>query len=133
MTAAEEASVLLALAGRHLRALGGMADAATFDDAVFGFHAQQAAELALKAWLTLRGVAYPRSHDLGVLLHLLALPGAESASWRDLIELNAFAVQHRYDVLDPGERALDRPALLQRLAALRDRVGQAIRDTAVGA
>lgn len=36
---------------KDLRALQGMSDPDVFADEVFGFHAQQAAEKALKAWL----------------------------------------------------------------------------------
>ena len=58
-----------------LRAIGGvssiarnMGDAEAFDDEIFGFHAQQAVEKALKAWLTEVGVTYPLTHDLSLLL-----------------------------------------------------------------
>jgi HEPN domain-containing protein len=129
MTAVEEARVLLALMERHVKALGGMGDALTFDDAVFGFHAQQAAELALKAWLTLRGTLYPRTHDLGALLYLLRQGGVDTAPLQDLIEFNAFAVQHRYDVMmDSGEPALDRARILRRVQSLRDRIVLLVRE-----
>jgi len=128
MTAAEEARDLLLLADSHVNALGGMGDARTFDDAVFGFHAQQAAELALKAWITLRGVAYPRTHNLGALLNLPRDSGVETAPLQDLIELNRFAIQYRYESIDPGEPVLDRASMLDRVSALRDRVAQLIRE-----
>jgi HEPN domain-containing protein len=128
MTAAEEARALLSLVERHVKALSGMGDARIFDDAVFGFHAQQAAEMALKAWLTLRATLYPRTHDLGALLHLLHRGGVDTAPLQDLIEFNAFAVQYRYDVMDPGEPPLDRARILRRVHSLRDRIALLVQE-----
>ena len=42
-----------------------------FRQEIFGFHAQQAVEKALKAWVSFIGVEYPRIHDLEELLKLL--------------------------------------------------------------
>lgn len=67
------------------------------------FHAQQAAEKALKAILILRDVDFPRTHDLVALAGLL--PHAErvlSVSDAELEELTTWAVEARY----PGELAL---------------------------
>ena len=68
MAAFEEALLLLSAAHRDLRALRGMFDAHVFVDEIFGFHAQQAVEKALKAWLAFFDVQYPRTHDLTLLL-----------------------------------------------------------------
>jgi HEPN domain-containing protein len=76
MSDREYARVMLEVALRDLRALRGMLDAHTFANEIFGFHAQQAVEKALKAWLNLLGVDYPRIHDLEELLGLLAQHGA---------------------------------------------------------
>jgi HEPN domain-containing protein len=62
MAERDEAQRLLAAAQKDLRALRGMTDADTFADEIFGFHAQQAVEKALKAWLALLGEEYPRTH-----------------------------------------------------------------------
>jgi HEPN domain-containing protein len=40
-----------------------MLDANDFPEEVFGFHAQQAIEKTLKAWIAVRRLAYPKSHD----------------------------------------------------------------------
>ena len=37
----------------------------------FGFHVQQAAEKALKAWLALLGEKYPLTHSIETLLDIL--------------------------------------------------------------
>ena len=51
MSDPKQARVLLEAAERDVSALRGMGDAAVFADEVLGFHAQQAAEKLLKAWL----------------------------------------------------------------------------------
>jgi hypothetical protein len=59
-----------------LRAIVGMvADADTFADEVFGFHAQQSVEKALKGWITLLGREFPRAHDLEQLFRTLTEAG----------------------------------------------------------
>jgi hypothetical protein len=47
---------------------------------------------------------------------------------RDLIEFNAFAVQYRYDMMDPGEPALNRAGVQLRVSALRDQIALLIRE-----
>jgi len=61
------------------------------------FHAQQAIEKALKAWLTFLRVPFPRTHDLIELLDL-ALPRLpEMERYRErFAELTEYAVEMRY-------------------------------------
>ncbi len=61
MTDRDDARRMLAAAAADLKALGNMLDEERFEDSIFGFHAQQTAEKALKAWLSLRGRAYPKT------------------------------------------------------------------------
>ncbi|MGC8633407.1 MAG: HEPN domain-containing protein [Candidatus Limnocylindrales bacterium] len=71
------------------------------------FLAQQAAEKALKARLIMRGVAFPRIHDLLALRALLppgAPPGLGAA---DLAALSAWAVEARYPGDLPDATATD--------------------------
>lgn len=63
-----------------------------------GFHLQQAVEKSLKAWLAMRGVDYPKTHDLNPLLGLLEDQGERIDSFWSLLELNPFAVQFRYEL-----------------------------------
>ncbi len=58
-----------------------------------GFHLQQSVEKSSKAWLALRGIDYPRTHDLNVLLGLLEDQDEEIGPYWPLLELNPFAVQ----------------------------------------
>lgn len=65
---------------------------------VVGFHAQQAVEKAIKAVLVLRGIDFPKTHDLDLLLaragdHAVVRPRElEDAAW-----LTPWAAQLRYD------------------------------------
>ncbi len=69
------------------------------------FHAQQCAEKYLKARLTEGGVAFPRTHSLTALLHLLVPSRPEWAELKpDAAQLTAYAVEFRY----PGKEA-DKP------------------------
>jgi HEPN domain-containing protein len=64
------------------------------------FHAQQAAEKALKGFLVGRGVKVTHTHDLGRLLDdCIAVGGALSQFSDDCDSLTAYAVQFRY----PGD------------------------------
>lgn len=85
----------------------------TFDDETVGFHAQQAVEKLLKAWLCSLGVDYPKIHSLETLAALLeendqSLP----ESLADLNYLTPFATVFRYDDL-PLSADIDRNGLLQ--------------------
>ena len=74
----DHARALLSQARKDLRALAAMLDRDAFAEEIFGFHAQQAVEKSLKAWLSFLGLTYPRTHDLGALLELAE--GSESAA-----------------------------------------------------
>jgi len=114
----DEARRLLAAAGKDLRALSGMADGETFAGEIFGFHAQQAVEKTLKAWLALLGVEYPKTHDISLLLSLLESRGQSVGGFCDLIELNPYAVQFRYEAFDDLGEPLERNAVLDRVMKL---------------
>ena len=106
-----------------------MSDPETFSDEIVGFHAQQAAEKLLKAWLALLGYKFPVTHDLGALLDLLGGVAAETVEFRGLIALNPFAVQFRYEALGKEIDPLDRDSLVAELRRLRERVQAAARDS----
>ncbi len=63
------------------------------------FHAQQAAEKALKAVLLTHGITLPRTHDLAFLMDRLPPAISLPPGMIDLPTLSKYAVQHRY----PGE------------------------------
>ena len=98
----------LSSAEKDLKAIRNMTDADSFADEIFGFHAQQAAEKTLKAWIALLGGEYPFVHDLDALLNTLQRLGAHVDALRGLVELNAFAVQFRYEAFESLDEPLDR-------------------------
>ncbi|MCY3905167.1 MAG: HEPN domain-containing protein [Caldilineaceae bacterium] len=63
------------------------------------WHAQQAAERALKAALAPEGIDFPFTHDLNALRNLLPASWTVRAEHVDMAELTEWAVQARY----PGE------------------------------
>ncbi len=60
------------------------------------FHAQQAVEKLLKAWLTRAEHPIPRTHDVEELADICATQGLDLGSI-DLEELSTYAVEIRYD------------------------------------
>ena len=110
------ARVMLEAAERDIQTLRSMSDEAP--DESFGFHVQQAAEKALKAWLALLGQVYPLRHDLDGLLDMLDSSGVATGFYRELAEFTPYAVQFRYEGLGPGHDPLDREAALSRAGAL---------------
>lgn len=78
------------------------------DDDTLGFHAQQSAEKMLKAVLASRGVDYPKTHNLRVLIELLAKSGVHLPEpLSEITRLTQFGTTFRYDNFQPsslGER-----------------------------
>jgi len=122
MSDQEHAKELLKIARRDLAVLRAMSDVDAFPDAIFGFHAQQSVEKALKAWLASLGKTYPRRHDLKLLLDLLAGTGTSTAPFEALVDLNDFAVQYRYETLSVDAEALDRTEVVAKIEELVSRV-----------
>jgi HEPN domain-containing protein len=124
MSDLDHARSLLRMAQSDLNALRGMmalvgdSESACFSDEVFGFHAQQAAEKCLKAWIAGLGRRYPRTHDLMSLLEELTRAGEETTTLEGLIDLNPFAVEYRYELLDPDDDDLDRSEFISQVQAL---------------
>jgi len=76
-----------------------------------GFHAQQAAEKAVKAVLSVAGAEYPKTHDLQRLLNLAAEAGvALPPDAAELPRLTPFGATLRYDETPEmaGGEVLDR-------------------------
>ena len=92
---------LLALAEKDYKAALILARADDPQTDAAGFHLQQAVEKSLKAWLALKSIDYPRTHDLNPLLGLLEDQDENIEPFWTLLELNPFAVQFRYEL--PGE------------------------------
>lgn len=128
MSDRDHARELLEMARGDLNALKGMllpeesVSKTYFSDEVFGFHAQQAAEKCLKAWIASLGNTYAKDHDLMIFIQNLAHLGEDTSDLSGLVDLNLFAVQYRYESLDSDDEELDRIAVLQEIQLLFDRV-----------
>ena len=102
------------MAEKDLKAIKGMKDAETFSEEIFGFHAQQAVEKALKAWLSMAGVKYPKIHDLEELFALLSDHNEHvPESFHGLSSLTDFSVQLRYELVEELGARLERDEVIQ--------------------
>jgi HEPN domain-containing protein len=100
---------------RHARSDLAAARARVSDDQLLEhlcFHAQQAAEKALKAVLLAAGVGFPRTHDIQALLSLLPPEVAAPVAVRSAPTLTPYAVEFRYPGLaEPVDESEHREAL----------------------
>lgn len=116
MNELDHAYSMMEMAGSDIKALQGMLELdnarSFFTDEVFGFHAQQAVEKLLKARISSLGGVYAKTHDIMNLLNALSDLGEETSEWKNLVDLNSFAVQYRYEAVDLGDEELDREELL---------------------
>lgn len=101
------AELLLDAARQDQIACALLATGAGVEDALVGFHAQQAVEKSIKAVLSVHGVEFRRTHDVLALLDALQEKGLSvppGSDWFD--ELHPYAVEARYGMLLPS--GLDR-------------------------
>ena len=127
MRAPDHAQDLLHMARKDFDALRGMLDHPLFADEIFGFHAQQAIEKSLKAWLAARSVSFPLTHDLSRLLGLLEENGSDVSTFWPLVQYTVFAVQARYEAgLMETEAPIDRSAVIREVQQLLGSVARLI-------
>ena len=123
MSDIDDARLMQTKAKQDLSALCGMMDKTIFAEEIFGFHAQQAVEKSLKAWLALIGVDFPLIHDLEELFALLKDQGqAVPDIFQSLVDLTDFSVQFRYDTYIDFEDELDRDEIIQKVQNFVDHV-----------
>ena len=123
----EHARMMLAMAQKDFQALQGMLDEKTFADEIFGFHAQQAVEKTLKAWLSSAGVSYPKIYDLDEIVALLENNGETvPRQFLSLLDLTDFVVQFRYEAYEFFGDWIDRPAIIQQISSLMGYVSELI-------
>jgi HEPN domain-containing protein len=118
----ETARRMLEAARRDLQAITNMRDVELFPDEIFGLHAQQAVEKALKAWLAHRDQELPRTHNLRLLLVMLTRSGEDVTGEWAFIDLTAFAVQFRYEAWNATDAHLDRQGLIEQVTTLLTKV-----------
>lgn len=108
MTRSDQARLLQRKAAQDLVVLARLLDDPAIDDETLGYHAQQAAEKLIKALLALHGHDDPRSHNIGLLLDLLASHGISLPERFEAVQnLTPFGTVYRYDDL-PLEDTPDR-------------------------
>ena len=121
---------MLDLARQDLQALCHMSDPSDFGESIFGFHAQQATEKTVKAWLSTVGLSYPRTHDLAALFALLEKSGTRVPKrFRLLMDLNDFAVAFRYSFDSALEDALDRQEVARQVTDFVEYVASTLSET----
>jgi HEPN domain-containing protein len=122
MNVNSEATMLLTMAGKDIDLLRYIISSDIVADEIFGFHAQQAAEKSLKAWIIGADGTIDRTHDVRRLLIMLQDMGFDVALYRELIPLNSFAVQFRYEAMEEEDVPLDRADTLNKVENLHEHV-----------
>ena len=129
MNVSSEATVLLTMAAKDIELLRYIVSSDLIADEIFGFHAQQAVEKSLKAWITVAGGTFDWTHDLRRLLIVLQDMGLDVDRYRVLIQLNSFAVQLRYEAMEEDDVPLDRTDILIKVETLYEHVQALLRLT----
>jgi HEPN domain-containing protein len=88
------------------------------------YHAQQCAEKYLKAYLVLRGIDFPFTHNIARLLELCREQSDWAEKLRDAEELTPFAIAARY----PGNEEPVNAAEARRAVDIATRVREEIRS-----
>ena len=117
----DNARELMRMCQRQLRGINNMHDETLFPEELFGFHAQRGAELAFKAWITLLGQRYERTHNVTDLLAILASNGVgEAQPFAHLATLTPYAVKYVYEEIE--NPTMDRQFVASEVNALADLV-----------
>ena len=116
----EQALLLLHKALEDIALLSEVLSSEKVSDGIVGFHAQQAVEKLLKALLSESNISFPRSHNLRLLMDLLADAGRPiPSSLADLDSLTPYGTLFRYEDTS-ADVSLDRSATLELIRVLRD-------------
>lgn len=129
MNVIDQARQMMVMASKDIKAMKSLLSPESADDEIFGFHAQQAVEKSLKAWIAVAGGSYGFVHDIHVLLLNLRELGCEIRRFKSLLLLNVYAVRFRYEPLEMPTNTLDRPEMLCKVVELYEHVQLAV-DTA---
>lgn len=115
----EQALLLLKKAEEDIALLAEVLASEKISDEIFGFHAQQAAGKCLKAMLSEFDVRFLRTHNLRLLMDLLADSGHPlPSSLADLDHLTPYGTLFRYEDI-PAQADLDRKAVFETISVLR--------------
>lgn len=123
----DNARELMRMCERQLRGINNMHDETLFAEELFGFHAQRGTELALKAWITLLGQRYERTHNVADLLTILADYGVgEAQPFAHLSTLTPYSVKYVYKEIE--NPTMDRHYVASEVNALAELVASLIRQ-----
>lgn len=122
MSANDNARAMLEMAEKDLRALKGMNDPDVFAEQIFGFHAQQAIEKTLKAWIASLDLEFPLTHNIARLLAILEENNCDVEAFWELVEYTVYAVAFRYDANEMIGELLNRQDTLNRVEILYNKV-----------
>lgn len=124
----DNARELMRMCQGQTRAVSAMVfDEETFSENIFGFHAQRGAELAFKAWITLLGQRYERTHNVADLLAILADHGISDAlPFAHLATLTPYAVKYVYEEIE--NPTMDRHYVANEVNALADLVASLLQQ-----
>ena len=124
----DNARELMRMCQRQLMGINNMNDETLFPEELFGFHAQRAAELAFKAWITLLGQRYERTHNVADLLAILESAGVgEAQPFAHLATLTPYAVKYVYEEIE--NPTMDRHFVANEVNALADLVESVLHRT----
>lgn len=116
----EQALLFLKKAGEDEALLSEVFSSKKVSDEIFGFHCQQAAEKLLKALLSELGVDFPCTHNLRLLMDILADNGCSlPPHLANLDLLTPYGTLFRYEGL-PEELMLDRPKFFSMILGLHE-------------
>jgi HEPN domain-containing protein len=126
MNAYSHARQLMLMAKKDISALISMMSsdeiADEIADEIFGFHAQQAVKKTLKAWIDAAGGTFGWVHDLRILLLTLQDLRFSIERYQDLILLNNYAVQFRYEPMSEEDESIDRADTIHLVESLYEYV-----------
>ena len=118
----KHARELMQRARSDFNALRVMLDKDAIAEEIFGFHAQQAIEKALKAWIDSMGLDYPVTHNLGDLLDILKQANVKVEGRRYFLKFNLYAVLFRYVSPEGKIGPINRKMAIERIGELLDRI-----------
>jgi HEPN domain-containing protein len=96
--------------------------------AAIGFHAEQAAEKFIKAILVAHQIEFPKTHDLGRLLDLVATIDPQlSVDLAGAVRLTDYGVDVRYPGDLPELNAADARQAVEQANDVRDRIARRLR------
>lgn len=98
---------------------------------LIAYHAQQCVEKYLKAYLVLKGVDFPYTHNIAHLLELCAASAHWTDQLRDAEELTPFAISARYPADEDDVTESDARQSVSIARRVQDIVRQALHEEGI--